>query len=225
MSGSNGLFAFFTRKRSQGFTLIELLVVIAIIALLAAILTPALESAREQSRRTQCINNLKEIGNALRMYAQDWKGMLPTTLPPKYNGTNTMYTPIGGVFGLGLIYKNHIKDSRIFYCPSAKFYTINGTYGLQNWGVGRVDSSYIYRAKSGGGSLYLDRKPLQALAMDYNIDNTSRFSHNNGEWVGVLFKDGHVKGVPNPDGKLTAASSATSDTDTIFREADKYGIK
>ncbi len=65
------------QKGRKGFTLIELLVVIAIIAILAAMLLPALSRAREQARRSACISNLKQLGIALLMYAQDWGGWFP----------------------------------------------------------------------------------------------------------------------------------------------------
>ncbi|MDD2708178.1 MAG: prepilin-type N-terminal cleavage/methylation domain-containing protein [Verrucomicrobiae bacterium] len=74
-------------KTTKAFTLVELLVVLGIISMLAALLSPALRQAREQSRRIVCMNNLRQIGVALHQYSADNDGRLPTIDQWRWYGT------------------------------------------------------------------------------------------------------------------------------------------
>lgn len=140
----------FSNKR--GFTLIELLVVIAIIAILAAILFPVFAKARDAARKTACINNLKQLGTGLMMYAQDYDETMPSgpfaTTPAGIFGT-PLFNTYGWSYAFMLL-DPYLKNTQVFACPSANRQMvgpapqINVSYGY---------NEYIYNQGSGFSSL------------------------------------------------------------------------
>ena len=108
--------------KRRGFTLIELLVVIAIIAILAAILFPVFAQAREKARQTQCQSNMKQIGLAMSMYAQDYDGKLVETEQTQNGYTPTLH-PTNISHGANAacwrcMVEPYVKNTGVFSCPS-----------------------------------------------------------------------------------------------------------
>ena len=156
-------------SRPLGFTLIELLVVVAIIAILAAMLLPALSMAREKTRRVGCATNLKHIGLAIRSYAQDFDDFFP-------NGDNEI--------GLGkLVEHNSLRTARVYICPSTK------TQPTTNGVLTGANLDYIYKGDFSEKDCHVET----GFAIDkITTPNHTKLGH-------VLYGDGHVEGFRSPE--------------------------
>lgn len=231
----------FSIRNRRAFTLIELLVVIAIIAILAAILFPVLSQAREAAKKTQCLNNNKQIGIALYMYLGDNDDTLPMAnypAPPTYVGPP--WTAFQFHNGAGIselcwadLIQPYAKNTDIFGCPDDGG-TARTSAGAQVPGkkLSYALNYYFYRQPNGvsqfalsGGTLGEIGSPASKLFIaETGVDasgvrreivrpdrNAGMHRHQNGG--NYIYADTHAKFHVEPKWWATVPSSIWGNPD------------
>ena len=174
-------------RKEKNFTLIELLVVIGIIAILASMLMPALQKAKEKANQADCMNNIKQIGTTIMMYASDFKSMYPAGVDS--NGAMSDSTLHNShVFG-NLMYCEYITTGKTFVCRSTKqspvardgWATLAGDTDTSGGKTDKYNSYLII-----GGISSIDVTAEHGIARDKNLCHKS--------YGNVLWGDGHATG-------------------------------